>query len=441
MGSAIPRKASGPATSTTGNAALRIVWLVVLAAFVLRAGWVLYRWHAPGPEPYSDEELHWQLATNLAQHGTLVTGDGRYAARMPLYPLFLALFAGTGPAGMLVVKLAQAAIGAATAGVACRLAGAVCADALGSGEGGTARREDVARLAALIAGLLVAFDPFGVFFANLLLSETLFGFLLLATVAAAWRFLARPQARPAGRLALLGAGLILTRPSAALLVPLLWGLLWFLSGDRRLAARRLVVCPVVLGLLMLPWGLRNRAVLGSFAWLSTNGGATLYDAQGPQADGSSRQDFLRQRPEFQGLGEVALDRELGRQARAQMAADPVRVLKLAGAKFLRTWSLTPNVAEYRTGAAAWASTCYTVVVLGGALARLWRARRVGALRHFHVLIWTPVVYFTLLHAVYIGSVRYRVPLMSLLAVAAAGAMRPAREQITNPDLDRPHAGF
>ena len=40
---------------------------------------------------------------------------------------------------------------------------------------------------------------------------------------------------------------------------------------------------------------------------------------------------------------------------------------------------------------------------------------------FHALIWLPVVYFTLVHCVYIGSLRYRIPLMPFLELAAATA--------------------
>jgi hypothetical protein len=158
---------------------------------------------------------------------------------------------------------------------------------------------------------------------------------------------------------------------------------------------------------------------------------TLYDAQGPQADGSSDQSFLRAMPQLARLGEVERDQRLKALAWQQMRKDPARVLRLAAVKLGRTWSLVPNVSTYSGGATGLLSASYTLVVLVLAGLGLWRgwrrgrvagsARGVHAERAYQVLLWLPVVYFTLLHCVYIGSLRYRVPLMPLLALAAASA--------------------
>ena len=391
-------------------------WTLCGVGLILRAGWVLYRWFSDGSAlSYPDEELHWQLAGHLFDEGTLVSDNGRFASRMPLYPMFLALFAGCGQMGVLLARLAQAVLGAATVLIGYRLT-------------------DVAagRRAAIVAGVLLCCDPFAVFFSNLLLTETLFTLLAIGLIACAWQLLSKPHGGHDALLglAVLGAGAILTRPSAAAWIPALWLMLAWLAADRRRLIPRLLLCPVILAVLLAPWGLRNKAVLGSFAWLSTNGGVTLYDAQGQQADGSSNQTFLHELPELQGLDEVALDRELRHLAVEHMREDPVGVARLAVVKFLRTWSLTPNVSEYRGGLAAVAGAVYTVIVLLGGFAGLvgaLRAKRrhqmmfwrlAPSRRSLHAMLWLPVVCFTLVHCVYIGSVRYRVPLMPLLAVAA-----------------------
>jgi hypothetical protein len=371
-------------------------------ALAVRAAWVLYRWYHYGPRlDYPDEELHWQLATHLVRDGMLVTDDGRFAARMPLYPFFLAFFAPWGPVGILGARLAQAVLGAATAGLVYRWVHTTSGPR-----------------AAAFVGLLVCCDPFAIFFANLLLTEVLFTLLAVAFAACAWQWLAPTHRAAIAGLALLGPMLVLARPAALGWVILTWVLLAGLSGRRR--ARPLLLCPAVLILLLFPWGLRNKAELGTWAWLSTNGGVTLYDAQGPQADGSSDQSFLQERPELRGLDEVALDRTATRLALGQMRADPARVIRLAAIKFLRMWSLVPNIAEYHSGSAALAGAVYTVILLVGAALGAFRALRRGrAGRAWLAVLWLPVVYFTLVHCVYVGSVRYRVPLLPLLAMAAA----------------------
>jgi hypothetical protein len=384
-------------TRRPGRGGLLVLCGIALA---IRAAWVLYRWHQYGPRlDYPDEELHWQLATNLVRGGALVTDDGRFAARMPLYPCFLALFAPWGASGILGARLAQALLSATTVGLVYRWVQA-----------------SAGPRAAAFAGVLVCCDPFACFFANLLLTEGLFTLLAVAFAACAWRWLAGRGALLG--LALLGPMLVLTRPAALGWVVLLWLLLAGFTWRRRPVP--LLTCPLMLVLLLFPWGLRNQAVLGTWAWLSTNGGVTLYDAQGPQADGSSNQSFVQERPNLQGLDEVMLDRTLTRLALQQMRADPGRAIRLAGTKFLRMWSPVPNVAEYRSGAAALVGVVYTLVLLAAAATGTARGLRAG--RHalpWLALVWSPVLYFTLVHAVYVGSVRYRVPLLPFLALGAA----------------------
>lgn len=390
-----------------------------VSALVLRAGWIGYRWLNLGAATaYPDEELHWELATNLVHDGVLISNDGRLAARMPLYPLFLATFAAAGEYGVLAARLAQALLSALTVVIGQRLALAVWGP-----RGG------------FIAGLCLCCDPFAIFFCNLLLTETLFTFLAVLVIACAWLLAMNPcHALANWGLAAAGAAAVLTRPTAAGWLPGVWGLLAILGPERRRLLLRLVVCPLVVLAALLPWGVRNKIALDSFAWFSTNGGVTLYDAQGPQATGASDQSFLLELGELRRLGEVQCDRELRRLAWGQMRADPTRVLRLAWIKFLRTWSLRPNVTEYSRGSTAWVAAGYTVLVLAGAATGLASVLRRGGGapatggRRLHAIVWLAVAYFTLVHCVFIGSVRYRVPLMPLLCLAAGGAALTNRQR-------------
>ena len=410
------------------------LWLFILA-LLLRAGWVGFQWQRTGPAfEFDDERLHWAMASNLVDAGQMVTDDGRFAARMPLYPLFLAIFAGAGQTGVLFARLAQAALGAATVWLIYRLA----RDALGPRP-------------ALLAGGLACIDPYGIFFTNLLLSEVLFTLIAVALTAAAWRlirpvngdgrrddaapvddhsFVDDPSSSPTFRksalaVAVLGPAAILTRPSALGWIISLWLLLWLYDRNKRRAALCVVAYAAALGVFLLPWGLRNHHAIGSYAWLSTNGGVTLYDAQGPQADGSSNQQFLEKMPGLSGLGEAERDRLLRDKALEQMKRDPARVVHLAGVKFLRTWNPVPNFEAYRGGLTAIASALFTTLVLLLAAVAIWRTAFVRRSRtgvRYQTLVWLPIVYFTLLHCIFIGSLRYRVPLMPFLELSAAAAV-------------------
>jgi 4-amino-4-deoxy-L-arabinose transferase-like glycosyltransferase len=377
-------------------------------AAVLRLAWVGVSWHQHGTSPrYPDEALHWQLATNLVERGALVSDDGLYAARMPLYPLFLACFAGLGECGIIAARLAQALLGALTCIAAGMLAGRLWGER-----------------AALPAFLLAALEPFSIYMADLLLSETVFTLLLVLFVDRGRQLMVDPRGlRNALVFAALGAALVLARPSAFALLPVIWLLVAGMAADRRTATQRVIMAPFVLVLALLPWALRNMHILRDFAWLSTNGGVTLYDAQGPQANGSSDQSFLERMPELAPLGEVERDRRLRQRAVAQMRADPGRVAELAAIKLARTWNPFPNVAELRGGPAAWAGGLYSLGLYILAGLALVRAARPATLSRATLLL-APCVYFALLHAVYIGSVRYRLPVMPLLATLSACVFVP-----------------
>lgn len=395
--------------------------LVVLFALLLRAGWVLYSWSISGAQlPYDDERLHWQLATNLHDRGAFVSDDGRFAPRMPAYPGLLWLFAGLGDSGVLAARLAQAAIGA----IGVWLAGAWTRRAFGARAG-------------LLAAVLCAVDPFQVFAANLLLNEVLFSAIALGLAFSAWRVLRRSGFDALGFLltSALGGLAIYTRPEALGWVLLLWLLMAGYQRDTPHAARLLALHAVALLVMLGPWAMRNLTVFGTPLWLSANGGVTLYDGLGPQADGSSDQSFLYTMPELARLDEVQRDRYLAQAAAQQAYADPGRAAALALHKFMRMWNPTPNVEAHQRGFSAWASRIFTIGTLGLAL--------LGLLRHLGQRAWTsvvvlPIVYFTLIGCIFIGSVRYRVPLMPFLCVAGAALVqRAATGAVAQPASGKP----
>lgn len=395
-------------------------WAVFAVALILRLGWVVASAWRGGADLYPDEELHWQIATNLVQHGSMATNDGRLVARMPAYPLFLAPFALLGEVGPIVARITQALLSAATAMIVFALA----------------RRATRSARVALAAGLLVAIDPLQVFLANLLLTETPYTLAGVALAYLGWRLSTDAGPTPLPRIALTGAIAaicILLRPSAAGLVVILLLALPWLDFDRIRGVRHAAVCALIVAVVMLPWGWRNHATVGEFCWLSANGGVTLYDGQGPQARGDSDQRFLNELPELHGLSEIERDRRLRDMAVRQMTSDPPRVLRLAWAKFLRTWNFIPNVETHNSGPAAWASAAYSALVIPTALLAvlLGRTPRDARSRHrrrvLSMMLWTPIVYYTLLHCVYVGSLRYRAPVMPLMALAAATLIAPRRE--------------
>ena len=176
--------------------------------------------------------------------------------------------------------------------------------------------------------------------------------------------------------------------------------------------------------MMLPWWVRNYRVTGHFVPTTLQVGASLYDGWNPQATGASDMRFV---PEFETAQrnsdadtrrrgfEYRLDRRFRQAAWDWAWANPGRVVQLAGIKFLRIWNFWPNEPSF----AAWpvrlaVLVTYLPLMLLAALGCGGRAGWPG------VLCWLPAVYFTLLHTIFVGSIRYRQPAMLGLIVLAAG---------------------
>ncbi|MBW6399779.1 glycosyltransferase family 39 protein [Roseomonas sp. HJA6] len=110
--------------------------------------------------------------------------------------------------------------------------------------------------------------------------------LFLISVLAFDRFLRGSLPSSVGAGLAFGVG-ALVRPSM-LLMPLAWGAM--AAASTRVSLRRgalVLAGATIIGMAcVLPWSLRNQAVLGEFVLISTNGGDVLYRANNPRATGN-----------------------------------------------------------------------------------------------------------------------------------------------------------
>lgn len=391
--------------------------LIILGlALAIRIGWGITR---PADDAaidaLPDQREYLSLAQNLLHGQGLQFIDPRFgeavkAFRTPGYPLLVAACG----ASVRAVRVVQALLDTSTV-----LAVYLLARMLIPG-----------RLAPLFAAAIVAANPFLIYFTGLLLSETLFTAMLgwamvLLLVANGGRGSMREG------LLWIGGGLILAlavwvRPSAVAL-PVLLGLLSvFLNtrdeGSYKVFGPRLppgLTMVVLTVLSLLPWVVRNRVVLGHWVWLDTNSGFTLYDGFNPDATGASDQSFVRRMPELQALNEVGRDEHLKQEAIEYAQAQPGVVVRLAGAKLARTWSPVPLSREYGRPALRLIAVAYALpfdaILLSGLLwGRMPRSAK--------LYLIAPAVYFSIIHALTVGSLRYRVPVEPPLAVISAAVL-------------------
>jgi hypothetical protein len=222
-----------------------------------------------------------------------------------------------------------------------------------------------------------------------------------------------------------GGAATLVRPSWLLFLPFAVLLGIVLDHQRKRHAALGLAMLLGLVVVMTPWWVRNARVTGRFVPTALQVGASLYDGLNPEATGASDMGFVdrfvaetRRAPDEAGVPlEVRLDRRMRDAALAWARAHPGRVLQLAGVKFLRMWNVWPNEASLSTWPTRLAIvSSYVPVMVLGVLGAVTTIRRGWP----YVLCWLPAVYFTLLHVIFVSSIRYRQPAMLGIMVLAAG---------------------
>ncbi|MCO6459536.1 MAG: glycosyltransferase family 39 protein, partial [Pirellulaceae bacterium] len=398
-------------------------WLLLLGgALLLRlaaAAWWEARLPAGERFGFGDSQSYWMLAQTIVrgepyQYG----GPDLRVFRTPGYPLLLA--------GLLVL------VGDDPPAFWARAMGALLGVAAVAGTGCLAWQLFDSRAAWIAAGL-TAIYPGAIAMSVLLLSEAPFAPCLMAQLNC-WTWAARTERAPARVLAALLAGAsagaaTLMWPSWLLFSPL--ALVLAIAFGRQRARHAWLGLWLLLGLcaVMAPWWVRNYRVVGTFVPTTLQMGASLYDGLSPTADGSSDMRFVddfyrRQKAEEARLGgplpgtfEQRLDRRLRDEALRWAQTHPERVAKLAGVKFLRMWNVWPNATDLRSPWLRLAIMAGYVPLLAAALIGFRRFAHRG---WPYVLCVLPAAYLTLLHVVFVSSIRYRQPAMLPLAVLAAG---------------------
>jgi hypothetical protein len=269
------------------------------------------------------------------------------------------------------------------------------------------------------------FPPF-VLFSVLLLSETLFAMLLLASLLAIAKLVrsdAADKSANARRTIAVVAGLLaglatLVRPTWLLVGPGFVVLHLFFSRNRRRGAVEGALLLAGLAVALTPWTIRNWNVTGHFVATTLWAGPSLYDGLHEGATGASDMAFIETDGIYGRLSEYDADRHYRDEAGRFVRVHPGQTLVLAAKKFARFWNPAPNSAQFGHWTIVLASllSALPLWVLAGYGG--WSAR---ACLPRWLIPAGPALYFTLVHLVFIGAPRYRLPAeYPLVVLAAAG---------------------
>jgi len=403
------------------------IWLAtIVVAFLIRSGVACY-WQAQLETPQSfgslegDSHAYWVLGQQIHQGQPYRYGDDTARVfRAPGYPIMLATMFAVG--GQDVPVLSARHLNALWGTLSVILVGCLAGQLFG------------ARV-ALLAGMLVALHPGSVIMSSLVLTEAPFSPWMLLQLICWLRAAASDQRRPLIAWSLLGgisAGIgVLIRPSWFLFTPfaVVVALLCVTQKRRQVAIGGLMLASTAM--VMLPWWVRNYQVTEQFVPTTLQVGASLYDGLNPNATGASDMRFVlpmlrRQQADEVGLSgplpgtfESRLDQRLRSEAVSWARQHPGRVVQLVGIKFLRMWNVWPNAAAGNNRLSRIVLPLTYLPLISLALWGLWR-HRTGGWETWICLL--PAIYFTLLHVIFVSSLRYRQPVMLPLLVLAAAAL-------------------
>ena len=342
------------------------------------------------------------------------------AFHAPLFPWLLAVVSELGADSSRAHQAVASALGAGTVAIAGLIGRRLGGDRLGL----------VAAAAAAVYLPLAINDSF-------VMSESLYGLLVAATLLLALRLIERPSGR---RALALGAALglaSLTRTEALLLAALLVPVVWA-AGERR--GRNLALVAAGLAVLVLPWCVRNSLVFDRPVGIVTGAGSIVagantdttyhgrllgaWDPLGPYRTASGRTP---------GRDEPAQSKRWRREAGEYVRDHLGRVPVVVAARIGRTWSLYPLspvekarfASDYykRIRAVEYVAFAAFVLALGLAVVGV-RAIRRGEPRAPLWLFLAPVVLVTVVSAAGYGDLRFRQAAdVSIAVLAAVGAAR------------------
>jgi 4-amino-4-deoxy-L-arabinose transferase-like glycosyltransferase len=401
-----------------------VFWLILSVALIARiaAAMVLDQHVREAGRTFlieGDANGYWELAQRLAAgEDYSIYTPPRRVLRMPGFPLLLAASIRVFGPSVLAATIVLSVVGTGCCWLTWLLARRVFGEAT-----------------ALVAFAVTAVSPLLIGSSVQVLSETWFAFWMLLCLLSLRPLVvtlnpANAAAGPSpGAVAAVIQGLltgltVLVRPGWILWAGFSPLLILVARNDwsiqRRLKAGALVMAGCLLAL--LPWAWRNHAITGHWVFTSLWSGPSLYDGLNPTATGASDMQFVDSENVYSTMTEFDANEHYKQRAWDFVRSHPRRTMELAVAKAARFLSPTLNAAGYSGGlfslvCLSWYLVFVASMVVGArGLTTRWREL---------LLLAGPMLLFLPVHMVFVGSVRYRLPVEFPLAIIAAQGLTAA----------------
>lgn len=412
-----------------GGASGRWWILVGIVALALRLGFAAW-----APERVAGDAYWYNLYARLVAGGTgYVELDGSPVLQwMPGWPFFLAGTYAVFGASIRTGIIVNAFLGAATAALLVPL-------------GTRLFRAEVGRAAAL----LYAIWPGVIYFAATLMSESLFNFLLVASLLILVAGVERPR-----RLAWLAVGGLvfgsasLVKAESLGLVPVLVAFLWFSRPKRSAFVPAVAVAGLACAVALAPWVVRNHHHFGNFLLTSAGGGMNVHignhdGATGGEMFNAAARYAERHRGSNRAETMLNMNSAGWSDAWSFATSDPVQELRILGRKLHRTYTRDdggvlmlrgpgtaknqrfldePEVRGLTLIANGFWYLMMLAVAAGLVTIRSWPTTT-------RVLVIGVIVSFVAIHLMFLGGPRFHVSEIPILALIAGAGFAALRDRI------------
>lgn len=364
-------------------------------------------------EPFlipGDANGYWELATTLVEGRPYqVHQPPRQVLRMPGFPLLLAVPMSIVGENYLATRLMLGVIGAVACGMVYWLG--VRLDCPNE---------------ALIAGILAAVSPAFVGFSVLILTETVFAVGLLGSLITYTYFDFSKSGNSRNYSIAFVLGIVIAfacylKPSWILAMPIFAvAIIWNLKNHLFLGfgLASLIVLGVAISL--APWTYRNFEVTSHFVPTTLWMGPSLYDGLNPVANGKSNMQFFDNDALMNSKSEYEVDQHYRKESWKFVIENPGKVIQLAFVKLGLYFKPWPDAAELNSSIVRLGLAVFTIPVFFLAVLGLWTVRNEW---NTIFLLLGPLVYFAGIHAVFVSSLRYRIPAEYPLLILAAIGVR------------------
>ncbi len=199
-------------------------------------------------------------------------------------------------------------------------------------------------------------------------------------------------------------------------------------GQQTIARRVVFTGLIVVGcfLALLPWAWRNHNVTGHWVFTSLWSGPSLYDGLHPGANGASEMSFVDRETVFSTLSEFEANAHYKQRAVDFAIANPGRTIELAFLKAGRYLSPTLNAPGFSGGPFSLFCLVWYAVFVGLIIVGAINLRKQPAIL---LLLAGPFLQFLLVHMVFVGSIRYRLPVEFPLSIIAAKGLTTVLQHV------------